>query len=218
MTAALAFNDDLLASNLTAGPPPPRSERKWLPVIFRGDLPAAPVADGDGQRILAAAVAILRQGEDLLNTLSTEHFTRRVPVVFNASIGGHYRHCLDHFTSLLRGVGADLVDYDHRERDARVETRPEVALFVTRDLRERLNALPETALTALVAARCEVSYEHGNSPTTSSSFGRELAYCVAHAIHHYALIAVMARLLEVELPEHFGVAPSTVAHQARQAK
>jgi len=47
-----------------------------------------------------------------------------VPIAFNASIGGHYRHCLDHFTSLLRGLDAEAVDYDHRERDARIESQP----------------------------------------------------------------------------------------------
>ena len=179
-----------------------------------------PEADGesphrhDNERILAAAIAILTQGEDLLEALSVASFSSRVPAVFNASMGGHYRHCLDHFTSLLRGTGTDVVDYDHRDRDPRIETQPDYALFVTRDLRERLNALTTTALAAPVHARCEVSYEHGDSPMTNSSFARELAYCIAHAIHHFALISVMARLLEVKLPEHFGVAPSTVAHLA----
>ena len=55
---------------------------------------------------------------------------------------------------------------------------------------------------------------HGDSPLTLSTYGRELVYAIAHAIHHYALISVMARLLEVVLPAHFGVAPSTVAHQS----
>ena len=52
---------------------------------------------------------------------------------------------------------------------------------------------------------------------TGSTFGRELVYAIAHAIHHYALISVMARLLDVRLPPHFGIAPSTVAHEARMA-
>ena len=168
----------------------------------------------DRHELIAAATEALRQGETLLGEISDEQFTRKLPTAFNASIGGHYRHCLDHFTSLLRGTGTDVVDYDHRDRDLRIETQPDYALFVTRDLRERLNALTTTALAAPVHARCEVSYEHGDSPMTDSSFARELAYCIAHAIHHFALISVMARLLEVKLPEHFGVAPSTVAHLA----
>lgn len=180
------------------------------------DLEAPGDGGEDGRRILAAAVAILGQGEELLGALPVASYTRRVPQAFAASIGGHYRHCLDHFTSLLRGLDADMVDYDHRARDPRIEMDPGFALGLTRRLRAQLEQLPPGALEVRVRARCEVSYAHGDSPVTGSTFGRELVYAIAHAIHHYALIAVMARLLEVDLPPQFGVAPSTVAHQARQ--
>lgn len=167
----------------------------------------------DQRRIVDGAIAILRQGEDLLGALSADAFTRRVPIAFNAAIGGHYRHCLDHFASLLRALDQDEVNYDHRERDTRIETQPEFALAVTRQMRARLQELPAEVLDATIKARCEISYAHGDSPATGSTFGREMVYAIAHAIHHYALISVMARLMDVKLPEHFGVAPSTVAHQ-----
>ena len=166
----------------------------------------------DARRIVQAALAILAQGESLLRALSLESYTRRVPLAFNASIGGHYRHCLDHFASLLHGLDADEVDYDHRARDPRLETEPDFALARTRQLRAQLEQLSLGALATAVRARCEVSYAPGDSPVTGSTFGRELVYAIAHAIHHYALISVMARLLEATLPENFGVAPSTVAH------
>ncbi|MBI3413946.1 MAG: hypothetical protein HY043_01290, partial [Verrucomicrobia bacterium] len=116
------------------------------------------------RRILEAALAILIQGEDLLRALPTESYTRRVPLAFNASIGGHYRHCLDHFTSLLRDLDADVVDYDHRGREARIESQPDFALARTRQLRAQLEALPASALLTPVQARCEISYTHGDSP------------------------------------------------------
>jgi uncharacterized damage-inducible protein DinB len=171
----------------------------------------------DARRIVGAAIAILAQGEDLLNALSKESYTRRVPLAFNACIGGHYRHCLDHFTSFLRALDADEVDYDHRERDERIESQPDFALALTQQMRAQLERLPLGALATPVRARCEVSYAHGESPVTGSTFGREMVYAIAHAIHHYALISVMARLMDAKLPEHFGVAPSTVAHNAKQA-
>jgi len=170
----------------------------------------------DAQRIVGAAIAILAQGEDLLRALPVETYTCRIPLAFNASIGGHYRHCLDHFTSVLRALDADIVDYDHRARDARIESQPDFALALTREMLGQLKRLPLSALETPVRARCEVSYAHGESPVTGSTFGREMVYAIAHAIHHYALISVMARLMEAKLPEHFGIAPSTVAHQAKQ--
>lgn len=171
----------------------------------------------DARRIVSAATAILAQGEGLLRAVSVESYTCRVPLAFNACIGGHYRHCLDHFSSLLRGFGAEEVDYDHRKRDERIESQPDFALAHTLQLRAQLERLPFSALDAPVRARCEVSYAQGDSPVTDSTFGRELVYAIAHAIHHYALIAIMARLMEVKLPVNFGVAPSTVAHNAKPA-
>ncbi len=170
----------------------------------------------NARRIVEAAIAILAQGEDLLRALSAETYTHRVQQAFNACIGGHYRHCLDHFTSLLRALDADEVDYDHRERDVRIESQPGFALALTQQMRAQLDRLPLGALETPVRARCEVSYAQGDSPVTGSTFGRELVYAIAHAIHHSALSSVMARLMDAKLPEHFGVAPSTVAHNAKQ--
>ena len=178
---------------------------------------SSPDQGEDARRILGAALAILNQGEELLRALSVEHYTHRVPLAFNACIGGHYRHCLDHFTSLLRSLGANEVDYDHRERDVRLESQPDFALALTQQMRARIERLPLGAFNASVRARCEVSYAHGDSPVTGSTFGREMVYAIAHAIHHYALISIMARLMEAKLPEHFGIAPSTVAHLAKQS-
>lgn len=215
-----------LATPEQTAPRPPKSNGlhpypngRWqtsAPVQADLALPHDPHADA--RRILDAATTILAQGEDLLRSLSAESYTLRVPLAFNACIGGHYRHCLDHFTSLLRGLDADAVDYDHRERDVRIESEPGFALALTQQMRTRLETLPIGALDAAVNARCDVSYVHGDSPLTGSTFGRELVYCIAHAIHHYALIAIMARLMEVKLPDYFGVAPSTVAHHARQVR
>lgn len=167
----------------------------------------------EGRRILAAAGEILGQGEALLGMLSAENYVRKLPAAFNGTIGGHLRHCLDHFSSLLRGLDSDLVDYDHRERDPRIESDPAFALGLLRRLRAELERMKPGTLATPVLARCEVSYDHGNSPLTRSSLGRELVYAVAHGIHHYAIISVMARMMDVDLPPHFGVAPTTVVHR-----
>ena len=196
----------------------PYPNGRWHPASSPPtDFALPPDRSAVSLRILSAAIAILAQGEDLLRALSTEDFTRRVPLAFNGCIGGHYRHSLDHFTSLLRGLDTDEVDYDHRERDARIESQPGYALTLTHELRAQLERLPLGSLDAPVRARCEVSYAHGDSPVTGSTFGREMVYAIAHAIHHYALISIMAGLMGAKLPEHFGIAPSTVAHDAKSS-
>ena len=51
--------------------------------------------------LIQAAVETLLQGEMLLQSIDDDDYVSKVPIAFNASIGGHYRHCLDHFRSLL---------------------------------------------------------------------------------------------------------------------
>jgi len=216
MTTAILTTESMPAAKAVADGTHPYPRARWQSAWSESLDDTTPEDHlDDARRIAGAAIAILAQGEDLLRALSKESYTRRVPLAFNACIGGHYRHCLDHFTSLLRSLDADEVDYDHRERDVRIESQPDFALLLTQQMRAQLERLPLSAFDSPVRARCEVSYAHGNSPVTGSTFGREMVYAIAHTIHHYALISVMARLMEATLPEHFGVAPSTVAHHAK---
>lgn len=167
---------------------------------------------GAHSRVVKAAMELLTQGESLLTSVDATSYACRVPMVFNASIGGHYRHGLDHFSCLLHRNIEGMIDYDQRERDVRVEQDPVHALAATRQLLARLRDIDPSALEQPVMARCEVSYESGDAPVTASTVGRELVYAIAHGIHHYAMISVIARLQNIGLPEDFGVAPSTVAH------
>lgn len=174
-----------------------------------GEAPSAP---GSFERILTGAAALLLQGEMLLASITREQYSARVPVALGGSIGTHYRHCLDHFVSLLRMGNGRVVDFDRRDRDPRIETEPQQALVMTRDIRARLAAWEPSDLAESVGTRCEISYAPGSSPVMGSSLGRELVYAIAHAIHHFAIIAILGRLQGIPMPEDFGIAPSTLAH------
>ena len=168
--------------------------------------------------LIDSAVEILRQGETLLAELDDDKYTRRLPAVFTSAIGNHYRHCLDHFQCLLDGVQVGEVNYDHRRRDVRVENDRQFALAETRRLREACAKIPPPALELPINVWSKVDYAAAAAPMVTSSIGRELMYAVAHAIHHYALLAVMCGLLKVRVPYGFGFAPSTLQHQADQEK
>jgi hypothetical protein len=167
--------------------------------------------------LIQAVVETLRQGEVLLGEISDEHYTRKLPVAFNASIGGHYRHCLDHFRSLLDAATAGGLNYDHRERGTLVENDRFAALNATRELREGYEKLDPIFLSRLLPVTCKTSYASGGSQVSASSVGREIMYSVAHAVHHYALIGVMCGVMGLPLPAGFGVAPSTLKHQQAAA-
>jgi hypothetical protein len=167
--------------------------------------------------LIQSVIETLRQGETLLAEISDPTYTRKVAVVFNASIGGHYRHCLDHFATLLEASVAGDLNYDHRERGTLVENDRFAALNSTRELRTRFEKLNPVFLARPLNVTCKTSYSTSGSQVSSSTVGREVMYAVAHAVHHYALIGVMAGIMDVKLPAGFGVAPSTLKHQAETA-
>lgn len=168
--------------------------------------------------LIQSVVEVLRQGEVLLTEIADENYTRTVAVAFNASIGGHYRHCLDHFRTLLDVATAGDLNYDHRERGTLVETDRFAALNATRELCKGYAKLNPVLLTRTLAVTCKTSYSTSGSQISPSTIGREIMYSVAHAVHHYALIGVMGRIMGLQLPPGFGVAPSTLKHQAEATK
>ncbi len=163
--------------------------------------------------LVQAVIEALMQGEILLREIDDAAYTRTLPVAFNASIGGHYRHCLDHFRSLLEAAAYGELNYDHRDRGTAIERDRQSALAATRELHQAFSRLSPESLNNSLAVTCKTSYAADDSQTASSTVSREIMYVVAHAVHHYALIGIMCGLMGVSLPAGFGVAPSTLKHQ-----
>ena len=170
------------------------------------------------RELVQAVIETLRQGELLLADISDEIFSQKVPIAFNAAIGGHYRHCLDHFRTLLEAAAEGDLNYDHRERGTLIENDRIAALNATRELREAYEVLNPDFLARPLNVTCKTSYATNGSQMSPSTVGREVMYAVAHAVHHYALIGVMAGTMQVKLPAGFGVAPSTLKHQNETIK
>ncbi len=169
----------------------------------------------NSEELLQSAIATLTQGEALLEQLRDEDYTRQLPVAFNAAIGGHYRHCLDHFRSLLEATQDGDLNYDHRERGTLIESDRFAALNATRELREGYELLDPVFLSRRLKVTCKTSYATTGSQESASTVGREIMYSVAHAVHHYALIGFMAGVMGLALPRGFGIAPSTLKHQTQ---
>jgi len=166
----------------------------------------------DTSALIDSALEILAQGEALLGEIENDNYTRKTVVAFNASIGGHYRHCLDHFRSLLDAVIVGDLNYDHRERGTLVENDRFAALNATRELRVGFQSLSPEGLVRELNVTCRTSYSATASQSCVSTVAREMMYVVAHAVHHFALIGIMGGLMGLRLPAGFGVAPSTLKH------
>lgn len=172
------------------------------------------------QRILDALLDVQKQGESLLLDLTDDIYANPFPEAEGASIGAHYRHHLEHVDAWLNPDDYDIIDYDARQRDRRLETDRSAALERTRKQMEACRHIAPDHLQRAAAVRCRVSYEQNEkeSALTPSSVGREAMNVIVHGIHHYALMAILCRLHGIRIPEGFGVAPSTARHRHELAQ
>jgi uncharacterized damage-inducible protein DinB len=161
--------------------------------------------------LLAANRSCLEQGIELLEGLPPQLYNQHCGEVFNSSIGGHFRHNLDHYQALFSGLGAGAVDYDARERDPGLETEPGQAIQVMRDLITGLKELESADLDTVFQIRMD---DGGDTSWSTTSLRRELQFLLSHTIHHYALIVTIATRFGVAtFPDKFGVAPSTIHYR-----
>ncbi len=161
-------------------------------------------------------LAFLQQGIALLEQLTTEQFRHSNPPLYIGGIGPHLRHCLDHYHSLIDGLGTGHIDYDIRQRDPRIEEDPAFAIDIIQQLSEGLSALNQEH----DDLRLDVKMDCGtveDEPWASSSVKRELQFLISHTVHHYAIIAMICRDQGIEPDPGFGIAPSTLKYQRTQS-
>ncbi len=164
--------------------------------------------------LVGAAQDVLLQGLGLLFKLQVSNYSKVAREPFNASIGGHYRHVLEHFLCLLEGMQAGVVNYDARRRNPRIENEVTYASISTCEVLRALKQWNTETLEHACKTVSSVAYTSTSPALLDSNIGRELAYCVAHAIHHFAIIRLICSELDVEVPKEFGYAPSTLKHQS----
>jgi hypothetical protein len=160
----------------------------------------------------SAVEDVLRQGCTMLETVSSEVYTRREDGPYGASLGAHYRHVLDHFSCLLEGLQIGQIDYDHRQRSPEIENSRAEALFVTESLIAKFRSLPDDTFRQTCTVVYSVGYDDNEAQAVGSNVGREVMFCVGHAIHHYAIVKMLCMTMAVALPYEFGIAPSTLKH------
>ena len=159
----------------------------------------------------------LQQGLAVLERITEEDYRAPVPACFNAAAGGHVRHVIEHYESLLRGLASGRVDYENRPRDPDVERNPATAAQRVRDLLARLDTLADEPADGPLLVRSETAPLDSTHPWAGSSLLRELEFLLSHTVHHYALIAIQCRLRGMTLDPDFGMAPSTLRHRQRHA-
>ncbi len=166
--------------------------------------------------VIASNLAVLHTSREIIARLSDEHYNFICEPYTSASIGSHFRHIIDHYQCLLAGLGNGYVDYDQRARDPRIERHTDYALqqldVVVNNMQAlRSSANANTNLGLSVSLR--TTLDSASEAAFQSTLHRELVFLHSHTTHHFSLVAMLLRLIDLPVDEALGVAPSTLAHR-----
>jgi len=150
-----------------------------------------------------SSIQTIEQFKDILSQLSQEYYVMPCNALSDATIGQHTRHVIELYQCLINGYDAAEVSYDKRKRDKRIQEDIDFAILQLSNVQLELEK-PNKEI--------QVYYDLGEKEVgLQSNYFREVMYNLEHAIHHHALIKVgIKTLTTIELPEFFGVAPSTI--------
>jgi hypothetical protein len=162
--------------------------------------------------IVQTAIQTLKEIQTLLLKMNNTVYTYQCENIEHSSIGMHVRHSLEMLDCLVNQYELNYVNYDERKRDKMLENDIASASSKIDDLILKMDK-PDKAI--------EFKSNHfmGETDKVNSNYYRELIYNIEHCIHHQALIkVVLKRFPEINIPQHFGIAPSTIEYQESQKK
>ena len=179
------------------------------------------------KRFIQANVHYLKQAAKLVDMLEDRSYVRCEPMFYNSTIGGHLRHCLEHYESFIEGITHGRIDYDARHRDELVENKTQAARKRIDTIVAELIALEKQMDEESMSSqgeKLEVKMDCGNHQECAdapgapsiwqvSSIGRELQFLVSHTVHHFAMIRGICQAEGVELDKNLGLASSTLRYR-----
>lgn len=154
-----------------------------------------------------ALLHIIAQMSELLSQLKPHEYRQPLPEYDGSTLGRHFRHIIEFFTCLEKGLVTGMIDYAARERNLMYEDMPSLAISVLASFAESIENMN-------VDQTVQMRAEFGNSdrPLYSSTVGRELAFVYDHAIHHLAIIKIglHCHFPHIQADRNLGVSPSTI--------
>lgn len=152
-----------------------------------------------------------------LHEIDPQVYSMPLDLLFGASIGQHTRHLVEFYQCLLDQTAdhGTTVNYALRARDVRIEEDPQFAARRIEELCTRIHGISGNVPCTLI---CDEHVEDNSGITVQTNLEREMIYNIEHTIHHLAIIKIGLHAVapRIELPEHFGVAPSTIKHKQKQ--
>jgi hypothetical protein len=154
------------------------------------------------------AKLVLDQLVIVLEQMKADHYALNIQIL-NASVSQHVRHILEFYICLFDGLQSGIINYDKRKRDPRIENDKAFTLELINEIKENIN---NQTLNDDLSLELKYGEEAEDIIPLSTNFYRELAYNIEHTIHHLAIIkpTIIEHFNYISLPEHFGIASSTV--------
>jgi hypothetical protein len=161
--------------------------------------------------------AILRDGRRLIERMPDNAYRAGVEEHhLGGSVGMHFRHVLDHYSSFFHGLDRGRIDYDQRSRGSAVELERRAACDLIDETSGRLGSFAAVAPSVKLEVRVSCSPGHPGVWVASSVL-RELDFLLGHTTHHYAIVRLLCGRLGLEVSPQFGMAPATLDYLASLA-
>jgi len=154
-------------------------------------------------QLLETAIDVLLQGLHLLFRLDDRAYSKVAPAPFHASVGSHFRRVLERLRCLVNGFRPGEIDYDAPERSARLEEQVAYASVACCDLLRAFRKFTKETLNKDCVVICSGGNERPLSTSVPSTLGRELEYCVGHALHHFDIIRLICESMHIHVPREF---------------
>ncbi len=145
----------------------------------------------------------------LLVEIPTEVYSKKKDILSGSSIGQHFRHILEFYVCLKKGLPDDKICYDSRERNILIETDKNYARYIIEELTQFISEIHSDKKINLMA---NYSVNPDEQIEINSSLFREFAYALDHTVHHLAIIriALSGENESIKIDANLGVAPSTI--------
>lgn len=168
-------------------------------------------------KVTSVAARVLEDARSYLRQINPDAYRLPQELLSGASIGQHTRHFVEFYQCLLTQIQFEnpVINYATRERNLRIESDPVYAADIVEGIISDIHNL-NTNRTCFL--ECSEHLESNEECLVSSSLERELVYNVEHTIHHLAIIKIGMKAIAPDLvvPDHFGVAPSTIKYRDSQ--
>jgi hypothetical protein len=163
---------------------------------------------------LQAVTHTLTDLKDCLSQINNTLYASPMTIYSGSTLGQHTRHVIEFYQCLVEQTPHGLINYDRRRRNYCIESSTETAIDVIDNI---LAELHKGGFREYLILESEYDIHSGYCSQVPTNFERELIYNLEHTIHHMALIKIglIVAAPEVSLPEHFGVAISTIRHKSQ---